>query len=120
MKLFLPRLGLNSRAVITGDLTKMDLGAPDQWGLVRIQSILSHVADIKFVYFHPEDVVRHRLVKEIIHAFDVYHARVAGQIDDGIGPTLDPLAPSLKTEIEQEAPRMDAPLLPHEQRPPEG
>jgi len=65
-------------------------------------------------------VVRHRLVREIIHAFDVYHARVEGKIDDGIGPTLDPLAPTLRTEIEQEASRMDAPLLPDEHRPREG
>jgi len=120
MKMFLTRLGLNSRAVITGDLTQIDLRSPDQSGLVRIQSILGHVPDIKFVYFHPEDVVRHRLVREIIHAFDVYHARVEGKIDDGIGPTLDPLAPSLRTEIEQEASRMDAPLLPDEHRPREG
>jgi len=84
---------------------------------VRIQSILSHVPDIKFVYFHPEDVVRHRLVKEIIHAFDVYHARVEGKIDDGIGSTLDPLAASLKTEIQEEASRMVAPLLPDEHQP---
>ena len=117
MKMFLTRLGLNSRAVITGDLTQIDLRAPETSGLVRIQSILSHVSDIRFVYFHPEDVVRHRLVKEIIHAFDVYHARVEGKIDDGIGPTLDPLAASLQTEIDEEASRMDAPLLPDEHRP---
>jgi phosphate starvation-inducible PhoH-like protein len=120
MKMFLTRLGLNSRAVITGDLTQIDLRAPETSGLVRIQSILSHVSDIRFVYFHPEDVVRHRLVKEIIHAFDVYHARVEGKIDDGIGPTLDPLAKSLQSEIAQEASRMDAPLLPDEHRPGEG
>jgi phosphate starvation-inducible PhoH-like protein len=120
MKMFLTRLGLNSRAVITGDLTQIDLRSPDQSGLVRIQSILGHVPDIKFVYFHPEDVVRHRLVKEIIHAFDVYHARVDGKIDDGIGPTLDPLAASLQSEIQAEASRMVAPLLPDEHRPREG
>jgi phosphate starvation-inducible PhoH-like protein len=120
MKMFLTRLGLNSRAVITGDLTQIDLRAPETSGLVRIQSILSHVSDIRFVYFHPEDVVRHRLVKEIIHAFDIYHARVEGKIDDGIGPTLDPLAKSLQSEIAQEASRMDAPLLPDEHRPGEG
>jgi len=120
MKMFLTRLGLNSRAVITGDLTQIDLRAPETSGLVRIQSILSHVADIKFVYFHPEDVVRHRLVKEIIHAFDVYHARVEGKIDDGIGATLDPLAASLQSEIAEEASRMDAPLLPDEHRPGDG
>ena len=120
MKMFLTRLGLNSRAVITGDLTQIDLRAPETSGLVRIQSILSHVSDIRFVYFHPEDVVRHRLVKEIIHAFDVYHARVSGQIDDGIGATLDPLAASLQSEIDEEASRVDAPLLPDEHRPGEG
>ena len=120
MKMFLTRLGLNSRAVITGDLTQIDLRSPETSGLVRIQSILSHVSDIRFVYFHPEDVVRHRLVKEIIHAFDVYHARVSGQIDDGIGPTLDPLAASLQSEIAEEASRVDAPLLPDEHRPGEG
>jgi phosphate starvation-inducible PhoH-like protein len=120
MKMFLTRLGLNSRAVITGDLTQIDLRAPETSGLVRIQSILSHVSDIRFVYFHPEDVVRHRLVKEIIHAFDIYHARVEGKIDDGIGPTLDPLAASLQTEIDEEASRMVAPLLPDEHRPGEG
>ena len=62
--------------------TQIDLRTPEQSGLVRIQSILGHVPEIKFVYFHPEDVVRHRLVKEIIHAFDVYHARTEHRIDD--------------------------------------
>ncbi len=120
MKMFLTRLGLNSRAVITGDLTQIDLRSPDQSGLVRIQSILGHVSDVKFVYFHPEDVVRHRLVKEIIHAFDVYHARVERQLDDGVGPSLDPLAESLQDEIAEEASRMNAPLLPDERSPKEG
>jgi phosphate starvation-inducible PhoH-like protein len=120
MKMFLTRLGLNSRAVITGDLTQIDLRMPDTSGLVRIQSILGHVNDIKFVYFHPEDVVRHRLVKDIIHAFDVYHARVERQLDDGVGASLDPLADSLKSEIAQEASRLDAPLLPDEHGPNDG
>jgi phosphate starvation-inducible PhoH-like protein len=115
MKMFLTRLGLNSRAVITGDLTQIDLRTPEQSGLVRIQSILGHVPEIKFVYFHPEDVVRHRLVKEIIHAFDVYHARVEHKIDDGVGPTLDPLARTLESEARAEAQRLAAPLLPDEQ-----
>ena len=119
MKMFLTRLGLNSRAVITGDLTQIDLRAPDQSGLVRIQSILGHVADIKFVYFHPEDVVRHRLVREIIHAFEIYHARVERQLDDGVGPSLDPLEQSLQSELAQEAQKLHAPLLPDEQAPPE-
>jgi len=89
MKMFLTRLGVNSRAVITGDLTQIDLHDPDSSGLVRIQAILGHVPDIRFVYFHPEDVVRHRLVREIIHAFDLYHARVETR-EDGVGESLDP------------------------------
>lgn len=114
MKMFLTRLGMDSRAVITGDLTQIDLRTPDQSGLVRIQSILGHVPDIKFVYFHPEDVVRHRLVKDIIHAFDIYHARVERKLDDGVGASLDPLGDSLQSEIAQEASKLHAPLLPDE------
>ena len=90
MKMFLTRLGVNSRAVITGDLTQIDLRTPDQSGLVKIQAILGHVPGIQFVYFHPEDVVRHKLVREIIHAFDVWHARAEGTGDDGVGLVLDP------------------------------
>jgi phosphate starvation-inducible PhoH-like protein len=90
MKMFLTRMGVNSRAVITGDITQIDLKDPDASGLVRIQNILGHVADIKFIYFHPEDVVRHRLVRDIIRAFDDYHARQNGKSDDGVGTSLDP------------------------------
>ena len=90
MKMFLTRMGVNSRAVITGDITQIDLKDPDSSGLVKIQSILGSVADIKFVYFHPEDVVRHRLVRDIIRAFDSYHARQNGKLEDGVGTSLDP------------------------------
>ncbi|TMQ72229.1 MAG: PhoH family protein [Candidatus Eisenbacteria bacterium] len=92
MKMFLTRLGVNSRAVITGDITQIDLKDPDHSGLVRIQSILGSLADIKFIYFHPEDVVRHRLVRDIIRAFDAYHARQNGKQEDGVGTSLDPEA----------------------------
>jgi len=90
MKMFLTRMGVNSRAVITGDVTQIDLKDPASSGLVRIQSILSAVTDIKFIYFHPEDVVRHRLVRDIIRAFDDYHARQNGKAEDGVGESLDP------------------------------
>ena len=92
MKMFLTRMGVESRAVITGDITQIDLKDPDSSGLVRIQSILGHVPGIQFVYFHPEDVVRHRLVRQIIHAFDAFHARENGKSDDGVGTSLDPRA----------------------------
>jgi phosphate starvation-inducible PhoH-like protein len=89
MKMFLTRLGVNSRAVVTGDITQIDLRDPAYSGLVRIQTILAGMADIRFVYFHPEDVVRHRLVRDIIRAFDVYHARENGGQDDGVGESLE-------------------------------
>jgi phosphate starvation-inducible PhoH-like protein len=92
MKMFLTRMGVNSRAVITGDVTQIDLKDPASSGLVRIQEILSGVPDIDFVYFHPEDVVRHRLVRDIIHAFDAYHAK-KDHVDDGVGDTLEPGVP---------------------------
>ena len=90
MKMFLTRMGVNSRCVITGDVTQIDLKDPSASGLVKIQSILGTVPDIKFIYFHPEDVVRHRLVRDIIRAFDSYHARQNGKEEDGVGESLDP------------------------------
>jgi hypothetical protein len=87
-------MGVNSRAVITGDITQIDLKDADSSGLVRIQEILGHVADVKFIYFHPEDVVRHRLVRDIIRAFDQYHAKQNGKNEDGVGKSLDPHAES--------------------------
>jgi phosphate starvation-inducible PhoH-like protein len=72
MKMFLTRLGQGARAAITGDVTQIDLAAPETSGLVQIQSILSGVPDIKFNYFEKGDVVRHRLVRDILRAFDEY------------------------------------------------
>jgi phosphate starvation-inducible PhoH-like protein len=90
MKMFLTRMGVNARAVITGDITQIDLRDPESSGLVRIQTILASVAGVQFVYFHPEDVVRHRLVRAIISAFDQYHARQNGSLEDGVGTSLEP------------------------------
>jgi phosphate starvation-inducible PhoH-like protein len=90
MKMFLTRMGVNSRAVITGDVTQVDLRNPEDSGLVRIQGILNGVPDVKFLYFHPEDVVRHRLVRDIILAFEQYHTRMNGRSDDGVGASLEP------------------------------
>jgi phosphate starvation-inducible PhoH-like protein len=70
MKMFLTRLGYGSKAVITGDVTQIDLGAEHASGLVEIQSILHEVPGIEFVYLTDRDVVRHHLVREIIRAFD--------------------------------------------------
>jgi phosphate starvation-inducible PhoH-like protein len=69
MKMFLTRLGLNSRTVITGDKTQIDLPRSEESGLLEIERILKSVDGIDFVYLNESDVVRHRLVKEIIRAY---------------------------------------------------
>jgi phosphate starvation-inducible PhoH-like protein len=70
MKMFLTRLGFNSKVVITGDITQIDLAHKEESGLVLIQSILKSIDGIRFIYLTEKDVVRHRLVQEIIKAFD--------------------------------------------------
>ncbi len=70
MKMFLTRLGVNSRAIITGDVTQTDLPRRSDSGLVTARQILEGVDGIGFVHFDKTDVVRHRLVKDIIEAYD--------------------------------------------------
>ena len=69
MKMFLTRLGLNSRAVVIGDKTQIDLPTREQSGLIQIERILPGVAGVAFCYLEERDVVRHRLVREIIRAY---------------------------------------------------
>lgn len=69
MKMFLTRLGLNSRTVITGDKTQIDLVRRADSGLLEIEAILTGIEGINFTYLEAEDVVRHRLVKDIIDAY---------------------------------------------------
>ena len=70
MKMFLTRLGISSRAIITGDITQIDLDSNQKSGLISVQTILKGINGIDFVYMSSDDVVRHRLVKEIINAYD--------------------------------------------------
>ena len=72
MKMFLTRLGPNSRAIITGDVTQIDLPNKQVSGLVQIQEVLKNIEGIAFVYFDRDDVVRHKLVKDIIDAYDKF------------------------------------------------
>ena len=73
MKMFLTRLGPNSKAIITGDITQIDLPVRSNSGLVQVQSILNTVEGVGFVYFKKSDVVRHRLVKDIIEAYEKFN-----------------------------------------------
>ncbi len=72
MKMFLTRIGFNSRVVVTGDITQIDLESSGDSGLVIIQKILKGIQSVDFVYLTEHDVVRNPIVKEIIRAYDVY------------------------------------------------
>ena len=69
MKMFLTRLGVNSKVVVTGDKTQIDLPRREDSGLIQIERILPGIDGLAFVYLDEEDVVRHRLVREIIRAY---------------------------------------------------
>jgi phosphate starvation-inducible protein PhoH and related proteins len=75
MKMFLTRIGLNSNTVITGDITQVDLPHSKNSGLIQARKILEGIKGIKFVYLHEEDIVRHKLVREIIKAYEKYESR---------------------------------------------
>ena len=75
MKMFLTRLGFNSRMVVTGDVTQIDLPTDQRSGLIAVSDILSDVQDISFVRFGGEDVVRHKLVQRIVAAYDAHGSR---------------------------------------------
>ncbi len=70
MKMFLTRLGFNSKTVITGDITQIDLPGGKGSGLIEVQRILEGIEGIRFVYFTDRDVVRHKLVQQIIRAYE--------------------------------------------------
>ena len=74
MKMFLTRLGFGSKAVITGDITQVDLPKEEYSGLIEIQKILGKVKGVSFEYLSKEDVIRHPLVQKIIDAYESYEA----------------------------------------------
>ncbi len=88
MKMFLTRLGFNSKAVVTGDITQVDLPQDRVSGLIEVRDILREIPGIQFIYFDEQDVVRHRLVQEIIKAYDRHGAVRRG------GKTARPVRPS--------------------------
>ena len=81
MKMFLTRLGPNSKAIITGDITQIDLPSFSQSGLVQVKQILQHIDGVGFVYFDKGDVVRHKLVKDIIDAYEKHYQENNGKKD---------------------------------------
>lgn len=75
MKMFLTRLGFNSKTVVTGDITQIDLPSGRSSGLIEVQKILEGIEGIRFVYFTNRDVVRHKLVQKIIKAYEKYEGQ---------------------------------------------
>jgi phosphate starvation-inducible PhoH-like protein len=91
MKMFLTRLGRQSKAVVTGDITQTDLPHDQPCGLIEVQHILAGIRGVGFVYLTERDVVRNPLVQEIIKAYDTFSrrspARAAGPNDSGPPPS---------------------------------
>jgi len=97
MKMFLTRMGFNSKAVITGDVTQIDLPNARRSGLVEAAEVLKNVEGVSFNYFGEEDVVRHHLVQRIIHAYDErtrnqqMSLEIPRSVQDGTEPQEPPL-----------------------------
>jgi phosphate starvation-inducible protein PhoH and related proteins len=90
MKMFLTRLGFNSRAVITGDVTQVDLPPEQQSGLVNALETLGAIKDVGFCHFTSKDVVRHPLVAKIIEAYDKDDERRKAQANKASAPPEEP------------------------------
>ncbi len=91
MKMFLTRIGFNSKAVINGDITQIDLPAGKISGLVEAENVVSAVEGIDFVHFSEKDVVRHPLVQRIVRAYESYPGKPAVQPG---APSVPPAAPN--------------------------
>lgn len=104
MKMFVTRLGMNSKAVITGDLTQIDLPNPKRSGLLEALSVLNGVEGIRFCHFEDSDVVRHSLVQRIVRAYDTHQREqqmTLGLHETGIDATVTPgeqCVPARKTQ----------------------
>lgn len=92
MKMFLTRMGIGSKVVVTGDKTQIDLPPGQESGLLQVEKVLRDVRDIAFVYFTEEDVVRHELVQKVIRAYERYEEgrrRVSSAEGSDSGPSGD-------------------------------
>jgi phosphate starvation-inducible PhoH-like protein len=83
MKMFLTRLGFNSKAVITGDITQVDLPNGRRSGLMEAMDVVGRVEGISFIYFNERDVVRHSLVQRIIRAYEEFDRSKAAAETNG-------------------------------------
>jgi phosphate starvation-inducible protein PhoH and related proteins len=86
--MFLTRLGFNSKAVITGDITQIDLPNERRSGLIEAVEVVGNIEGIAFIYFDERDVVRHSLVQRIIKAYDERAASLPGQRNRPSNPSV--------------------------------
>jgi phosphate starvation-inducible PhoH-like protein len=101
MKMFVTRLGFNAKAVITGDITQIDLPNARRSGLIEAIDILKGVNGISFSYFDESDVVRHVLVQRIIRAYDDHKQRLEQQLSLLPTPPAEPLVAEAPPILEQ-------------------
>ncbi|MEK7336952.1 MAG: PhoH family protein, partial [Nitrospirota bacterium] len=94
MKMFLTRLGFHSKVVVTGDITQIDLPSERVSGLIEVKEILRDIEGIAFVYFDEKDVVRHRLVQDIVKAYDRHQSATGGDPRLSKGPAAPQSSPS--------------------------
>jgi phosphate starvation-inducible PhoH-like protein len=94
MKMFLTRLGFHSKVVVTGDITQIDLPSERVSGLIEVKEILRDIEGIAFVYFDEKDVVRHRLVQDIVRAYDRHQSVTGGDPRLSKGPAAPQASPS--------------------------
>ena len=97
MKMFLTRLGFGSRAVVTGDLTQIDLPAGKASGMAEARHVLQGVEGIKFIQFTDKDVVRHPLVQEVVRAYDAFDQRRAAAGSGSVLSNAMPVGASNRT-----------------------
>src|SRR3954467_2730652 len=85
MKMFLTRLGFGAKAVVTGDITQIDLPGGRGSGLVEAMKVVGNIEGISFIHFDERDVVRHKLVQQIVKAYDAYSNKTQGQPQGAAG-----------------------------------
>ena len=90
MKMFLTRLGYGSKAVVTGDVTQVDLPSGRGSGLVEVQKVLRGVEGVSFCFFSEVDVVRHPLVQEVVRAYDLFEADRRARAEARRGRSAEP------------------------------
>jgi phosphate starvation-inducible PhoH-like protein len=114
MKMFLTRLGFHSKVVVTGDITQVDLPNDRVSGLIQVKDILRNIDGIAFIYFDDKDVVRHRLVQDIIKAYDRHQTESGGESRSTHEP---PSSPQRRASLSRKSATAGSPAGDHAGRP---